>query len=93
MAAKLDANDVAQRLGDLKEWSLNAEGHLEKNWQFKDFSQAFGFMTRVALLAEQHNHHPNWDNVWNRVHIVLFSHDAGGLTQRDFKLASAIDAL
>jgi len=93
MAEKLAPTDVNERLSKLTDWKLTDEGHLDKSWQFKDFSEAFGFMSRVALLAEKQNHHPNWDNVWNRVHIELFSHDAGGLTGRDFKLATAIDAL
>ncbi|MDE2582581.1 MAG: 4a-hydroxytetrahydrobiopterin dehydratase, partial [Rhodospirillales bacterium] len=58
-----------------------------------DFSAAFGFMARVALLAEQHGHHPDWSNVWNRVEITLSTHDAGGLTAQDVRLAQAIDRL
>ncbi len=60
---------------------------------FKDFSEAFGFMSRVALLAEVQDHHPEWSNVWNRVDILLTTHDAGGLSQRDIRMATAIDAL
>ncbi len=66
---------------------------IERNFQFRDFSEAWGFMNRVALLAESHNHHPDWSNVWNRVRIELSTHDAGGLTGTDVKLAQAIDAL
>ena len=62
-------------------------------FSFADFSQAFGFMTRVALLAEAADHHPEWSNVWNRVDILLTTHDAGGLSMRDADLARAIDAL
>ena len=78
---------------------------LESGWQmvdgrdaitrtltFKDFSEAFGFMTRVALAAEKLDHHPEWSNVWNRVVITLSTHDAGGLTRRDIALAGIIDA-
>ena len=67
---------------------------LQKTFTFKDFSRAFAFMTRVAMLAEQHNHHPNWQNVWNTVTIELTTHDAGNaITEKDKKLAKAIDAL
>jgi len=62
-------------------------------FQFRDFSEAWGFMNRVALLAESQSHHPDWSNVWNRVRIELSTHDAGGLTDNDVKLARAIDAL
>lgn len=91
--AKLDNAAIAAALRGLDGWSLNESGHLDKRWTFKDFSEAFGFMSRVALLAEKHDHHPNWDNVWNRVHIELFSHDVDGLTSRDLRLAQAIEAL
>ena len=60
---------------------------------FKDFSAAFGFMTRAALAAERMNHHPEWFNVWNRVEVTLSTHDAGGLTERDLKLAEAMDRI
>jgi 4a-hydroxytetrahydrobiopterin dehydratase len=67
---------------------------LYRQFTFKDFSEAFAFMTRVALLAERMNHHPNWSNVWNKVEISLFTHDAGDIvTDRDRKLAKAIDEL
>lgn len=67
---------------------------LVKKIEFKDFVEAFGFMTRVALLAEKMNHHPNWSNVYNRVEIRLNTHDAGGVvTDKDWKLAEAIDNL
>lgn len=67
---------------------------LYRKFQFKDFNEAFGFMSRVALLAEKQNHHPRWTNVWNTVEIWLNTHDAGNVvTERDRKLAKAIDAL
>lgn len=67
---------------------------LYRSFEFKDFSEAFAFMTRVALLAEKHNHHPRWTNVWNKVEIQLNTHDAGDtVTDKDRKLASAIDKL
>lgn len=66
---------------------------IRRELRFRDFSQAWGFMSRVALLAEQHNHHPDWSNVWNTVRVELSTHDAGGLTEKDVALARAIDAL
>ena len=65
---------------------------LQKSFKFGDFNQAFGFMTRVALVAEQMNHHPEWFNVYNRIDVVLATHDAGGVTELDFKLAKFMDA-
>jgi 4a-hydroxytetrahydrobiopterin dehydratase len=75
-------------------WHL-AEGReaLVKNFRFKDFSAAFGWMTRVALIAEKLDHHPEWKNVWNRVEVTLTTHDAGGLTELDVTLAEAMDRL
>ena len=73
---------------------LEKDNKLYRKFEFADFSQAFAFMTRVALLAEKHNHHPNWTNVWNTVEIYLCTHDAGNIvTERDRKLAEAIDNL
>lgn len=66
---------------------------IERSFTFKDFSEAFAFMTRVALLVEKADHHPEWRNVWNRVEILLTSHDAKGLTVRDTTLAAQIDRL
>lgn len=67
---------------------------LVKTFTFKDFSEAFGFMTRVALVAEKMNHHPTWSNTWNTVAFELYTHDAGNtVTEKDLKLAEAIDAL
>jgi 4a-hydroxytetrahydrobiopterin dehydratase len=81
-------------LARLPEWSLRADGlAISRRFTFADFSEAFAFMTRVALLAEQADHHPEWANVWNRVDITLTTHDAGGLSSRDVKMAAAIDAI
>ena len=66
---------------------------IRREFRFRDFSEAFAFMARVALLAERHDHHPEWSNVWNRVEIALTTHDAGGLSERDIAMAAAIDAL
>jgi 4a-hydroxytetrahydrobiopterin dehydratase len=76
------------------EWSIAREGKaIERKFQFGDFSEAWGFMNRVALLAESHDHHPEWFNVYNRVEITITTHDAGGLSERDAVMAAAIDAL
>ena len=74
-------------------WTIE-DGKLCRTFKFKDFSEAFAFMTRVAFLAEKQNHHPDWSNVYNSVHIALNTHDAGGaVTEKDHKLAAAIDKL
>lgn len=75
-------------------WALSADGKaLEKSFRFKDFSEAFAFLTRVAMHAEKVDHHPEFTNVWNRVHFRLTTHDADGVTERDLELAEAIDRL
>lgn len=79
-------------LADLADWTYQDNG-IEKQFIFADFIEAFGFMSRVALLAEKANHHPEWSNVYNRVQIRLSTHDAGGLTQTDIALAQQIEAL
>ncbi len=91
---QLTDQERADALAALPEWSLRADGlAIERTFLFKDFSQAFGFMTRAALLAEVQDHHPEWFNVYNRVQVTLTTHDAGGLSQRDVKMATAMDAL
>ncbi|XP_010717599.2 pterin-4-alpha-carbinolamine dehydratase 2 isoform X3 [Meleagris gallopavo] len=90
----LTAEERNQVLLDLKAsgWSESGERDaIYKEFNFKNFNQAFGFMTRVALQAEKMNHHPEWFNVYNKVQITLISHDCGGLTKRDVKLAQFID--
>ena len=89
---KLGAHERAELAGELPGWTLEGE-HLKRSFRFGDFSQAFAFMTRVALLAEAQDHHPEWFNVWNRVDIALTTHDAGGLSARDVRMAKSIDAL
>ncbi|MFM7641939.1 MAG: 4a-hydroxytetrahydrobiopterin dehydratase [Cyanobium sp.] len=76
----------------LPAWQLEA-GKLHRQFSFVDFSEAFGFMARVALAAEALGHHPEWSNVWNRVTIDLITHDSGGLSNLDVALARQIDAL
>jgi 4a-hydroxytetrahydrobiopterin dehydratase len=81
-------------LAELPEWALRADGlAIEREFKFRTFSEAWGFMNRVALIAEKHDHHPEWSNVYNRVAITLTTHDAGGLSERDAKMARAIDKL
>ena len=92
MVEKLTATEREALAEELPDWNLSGE-HLERGFEFADFSQAFAFMTRVALLAEKQNHHPEWSNVWNKVDVALTTHDAGGLSARDVKLAKAIDRL
>jgi 4a-hydroxytetrahydrobiopterin dehydratase len=76
------------------DWSLAESGTaIERSFVFHDFSHAFGFMVRVALAAEKQDHHPDWSNVWNRVHIRLSTHDAGALTQKDIRMARTINEL
>lgn len=89
--ARLTDSQIADALAGLPGWSRAGES-IERDYKFADFIAAFAFMTRVALLAEKADHHPEWSNVWNKVHIRLTTHDAGGLTMRDVALATAIDA-
>ncbi len=91
MIAKLDEATIATALADVPGWSRNGDG-IERRYTFGDFAAAFGFMARVALLAEKADHHPEWSNVYNKVDIRLTTHDAGGLSARDFALARSIDA-
>jgi 4a-hydroxytetrahydrobiopterin dehydratase len=94
MVDTLDAATRATLAETLPEWSLvGARDALQRAFRFKDFSEAWGFMARVALLAEAQDHHPEWSNTYNRVEIILSTHDAGGLSARDVRLAKAIDAL
>lgn len=76
----------------LEKWKLDSN-QLVREYKFKDFIEAFGFMTKVALLAQQANHHPEWSNVYNKVKIHLTTHDAGGITEKDFDLALEIENL
>ena len=94
MAAKLDAAARKSALGALKGWTeVSGRDAITKKFAFKDFNQAFGFMTRVALVAEKMDHHPEWFNVYKTVEVTLSTHDAGGLTELDVKLASEMDRL
>ena len=94
MIEALSEAERADALDGLPEWDYDeARDAITRTFTFVDFSAAFGFMARVALLAEKADHHPEWSNVWNRVDILLTTHDAAGLSYRDIDLARAIDAL
>ena len=90
---RLDTEQVRERLAALPGWTLSDDGlAITRKFKFADFQQAFAFMTQVALAAERADHHPEWSNVYNRVDMRLTTHDAGGLTERDFALAAVADA-
>lgn len=92
--AQLTDAELDDALLELPEWTLRDDKQaIERKFKFADFNEAFGFMTRVALLADKQDHHPEWSNVYNRVEIILTTHDAGGLSQRDVKMAKAIDRI
>lgn len=92
MGAKLPARARKAALKKLSGWApVRDRDAIEKAFRFTDFAEAFGFMSRVALIAERMNHHPEWFNVYNQVRITLTTHDAGGVSARDIDLARAID--
>jgi len=94
MIEPLDPTERADALDALPDWDHDdARDAITRKVMFTDFAEAFGFMARVALIAEKMDHHPEWRNVWNRVEILLTTHDAGGLSHRDIELATAIDAI
>ncbi len=92
--SKLDDAARAAALSNLPHWNYDAEAQgIRRSLRFADFGAAFAFMTHVAILAEKADHHPEWFNVYSRVDILLTTHDAGGLSQRDIDLAAQIDAI
>ena len=94
MAQKLTADARKAALGKLKDWSeVSGRDAITRKFKFKDFREAFAFMTRVADCANDMDHHPEWLNVYNTVEVTLSTHDAGGLTELDTKLAEAMDRL
>lgn len=94
MTTKLDATARREALSSLSDWhEVEGRDAITRSLRFADFNTAFGFMARVALKAEQMNHHPEWFNVYNRVEITLSTHDAGGLSALDVELARFIDGL
>lgn len=84
--------EIQQALATLPGWERDEDG-IAKSFEFADFSEAWGFLSRVALAAERLNHHPEWTNVYKQVLIRLSTHDAGGITERDFKLATEIEKI
>ena len=94
MIRTLNQEERATLREDLPEWQLaGARDALTRSFKFSDFNEAFGFMTRVALLADKMDHHPEWSNIYNKVEITLTTHDCNGLSTRDVVLAQAIDRL
>ena len=89
---KLTDAQIAEHINTLPTWE-HAGDRIKKTFRFEDFVRAFGWMSSVALVAERMNHHPEWRNVWATVEVELSTHDAGGLTELDMKLAAAMDAL
>jgi 4a-hydroxytetrahydrobiopterin dehydratase len=89
---KLTDDQVREELKGLPGWSLE-NGKLHKEFIFKDFMQAFGFMAKAALYAEKMDHHPEWFNVYNKIRVDLMTHDAGGITTKDVALAKALESL
>lgn len=92
MASALSASEIDKAMRELPAWQY-VDGKVTRDYRFANFSEAFAFLTRVALLAEKRDHHPDIFNSWSRVTLSLTSHDAGGVTQRDIDLARGIDAL
>ena len=93
MAEKLDRAKRAAALKRLAGWKAKGRDAITKTFVFADFNEAFGFMARAALVAEKMNHHPDWSNAYKKVEVVLTTHEAGGLTALDIKLAAAMDRI
>ena len=94
MAEKLDAAARATALADLTGWETVADRDaITKTFKFKDFNAAFGFMSRIAMVAEKLDHHPEWFNVYNTVRVLLSTHDVGGLSDLDIDMAKAMDKI
>ena len=94
MIQKLSIQEIQKALPTINKWSLDPEEKsITRTFEFENFVEAWGFMTKVAMLAEKHDHHPEWFNVYNQVRITLTTHDAGGVSKRDVELAEEINAL
>ena len=93
MTAKIDPQTLEAELSTLDGWAIvDGRGAIKKSYKLKNFNEAWSFMSRVALLAEKMDHHPEWFNVYNKVDITLTTHDAGGVSEKDITMAKAIDA-
>jgi 4a-hydroxytetrahydrobiopterin dehydratase len=94
MVKKFTADELPKHLAELKQWQVSADSSsIHRSFKFTDFNEAFGFMTRVAIKAQEMDHHPEWSNVYDKVEITLSTHTAKGLTERDITLASFIDSI
>ena len=89
---RLSSEQISEELKNLPGWSIKEE-KLHRDFEFEDFNQAFGFMTRAAMHIEKMNHHPEWFNVYNKLTVDLMTHDAGGITQNDVELAKILNSL
>ena len=89
---KLDSNEIELGLSKISNWTLDKD-RIKKTFEFKNFGDAFAFMTRMAIEIERMNHHPEWFNVYNRITIELTTHDAGGITKNDVNLAKILNSL
>ncbi|WP_010227668.1 4a-hydroxytetrahydrobiopterin dehydratase [Gillisia marina] len=89
---KLSEQEINEKLGTLEGWSYT-DNSLQTSFEFENFKEAFTLMTRIAFEAEAQDHHPDWNNVYNQLEISLSTHDAGGVTEKDFKLAKAIEGI
>ena len=92
MLTKLESKERKKFLKSLKDWKkTRGRDSIEKNYTFRDFTSAFSWMTKIALIAEKMDHHPEWFNVYNKVSVTLSTHDAGGVTELDIRLAKEMD--
>ena len=89
---KLSEKEINENLGSLEGWTYT-DNSLQTSFEFENFKEAFTLMTRIAFEAEAQGHHPDWSNVYNQLEISLSTHDAGGVTEKDFKLAKAIEGI
>ncbi len=93
-SSRLERSEIDRLVASLSGWEVTEDGTgIARTFTFSDFNEAFGFMTRAALVAEKMNHHPEWFNVYKTVKVTLSTHDAGGVTELDGKLARAMDKI
>ena len=90
---KLTEQELKEAVKGIAQWKVNSTNKLEREFKFKNFREAFSFMTRVAFEAEEMDHHPDWSNSYNRVKVELMTHDAQGITEKDIELAKRIDKI